>query len=553
MKNFSCYNTGEKLWIHIFWDTLYIIKDINFLCLMSSKAFEIIASRDKSPKWWPWTCSKRTNIGSQRFYASPMLQHVGDAQTAQQCLANIFMHHQCYNMLVMRKQQCWPTFLCITNVTTCWWCANSTTLLANIFMHHHNMLVMRKQHNIVGQHFYASPMLQHVGDAQTAQHCWPTFLCITNVTTCWWCANSTTLLANIFMHHQCYNMLVMRKQHNIVGQHFYASSMLQHVGDAQTAQHCWPTFLCITNVTNMLVMRKQHNIVGQHFYASPMLQHVGDAQTAQHCWPTFLCITNVTTCWWWLLANIFMHHQCYNMLVSIVGQHASQCWPTFLCITNVTTCWWCANSTTLLANIFIHHQCYNMLVMRKQHNIVGQHFYASPMLQHVGDAQTAQHCWPTFLCITNANMLVMRKQHNIVGQHHQCYNMLVMRKQHNIVGQHFYASPMLQHVGDAQTAQHCWPTFLCITNVTTCWWCANSTTLLANIFMHHQCYNMLVMRKQHNIVGQHFFHQCYMLVICYNMLVMRKQHNIVGQRFYAEMRKQHKIVGQHCWQDLLPP
>ena len=56
---------------------------------------------------------------------------------------------------------------------------NELTLLVNIFMHHQHVVEMRKQHNIVGQHFYASPTCCR--DAQTAQHCWPTFLCITSM------------------------------------------------------------------------------------------------------------------------------------------------------------------------------------------------------------------------------------------------------------------------------------------------------------------------------------------------------------------------------------
>ena len=110
-----------------------------------------------------------------------------------------------------------------------------------------------------------------------------------------------TLFATIFMHRQC-------------------------CGDAQTRQHCLPTFLCIANVVEM---HKQDNIVCQHCYASPMLwrctnkttllanivmhrQCCGDAQTRQHCLPTFLCIANV----------VEMHKQ-----DNIVGQH---CLHSFL-------------------------------------------------------------------------------------------------------------------------------------------------------------------------------------------------------------------------------
>ena len=53
------------------------------------------------------------------------------------------------------------------------------TLLTNIFMHRQHVVEMRKQHNIVDQHFYASPTCCR--DGQTVQHCWPTFLCITNM------------------------------------------------------------------------------------------------------------------------------------------------------------------------------------------------------------------------------------------------------------------------------------------------------------------------------------------------------------------------------------
>ena len=459
---------------------------------------------------------KQHNIVGQHFYASPTCCR--DAQTA---------------------QHCWPTYLCITNMLQRW--ANSTTLLANIFMHHQHVVEMRKQHNIVGQHIYASPTCCR--DAQTAQHCWPTYLCITNMLQRW--ANSTTLLANIFMHHQ--HVVEMRKQHNIVGQHIYASPTCCR--DAQTAQHCWPTYLCITNMlqrwansTTLLAnifmhhqhvveMRKQHNIVGQHIYASPTCCR--DGQTAQHCWPTYLCITNMLQRWansTTLLANIFMHHQhvvemrkqhnivgqhiyasptcCRDMRKqhNIVGQHiyasptccrdgqtAQHCWPTYLCITNMLQR--CANSTTLLANIFMHHQ--HVVEMGKQHNIVGQHIYASPTCCR--DAQTAQHCWPTYLCITNmlqrwANSTTLLAN---IFMHHQ--HVVEMGKQHNIVGQHIYASPTCCR--DAQTAQHCWPTYLCITNMLQR--CANSTTLLANIFMHHQ--HVVNMRKQHNIVGQHIY------------------------------------------------
>ena len=56
---------------------------------------------------------------------------------------------------------------------------NEPTLLANIFMHHQHVVEMGKQHNIVGQHFYTSPTCCR--DGQTAQHCWLTFLCITNL------------------------------------------------------------------------------------------------------------------------------------------------------------------------------------------------------------------------------------------------------------------------------------------------------------------------------------------------------------------------------------
>ena len=469
-------------------------------------------------------------------------------------LANIFEH-------VQNEPTLLASILCIANMLQR--CANSTTLLANIFMHHQHVVQMGKQHNIVGQHIYASPTCCR--DGQTAQHCWPTFLCIANMLQR--CANSTTLLANIFMHRQ--HVVEMRKQHNIVGQHFYASPTCCR--DAQTAQHCWPTFLCITNMLqrcansthcwptwptfmhhqHVVEMRKQHNIVGQHYLCI--------ANMLQRC-------ANSTT----LLANIFMHHQHVVEMRkqhNIVGQHfyasptccrdgqtAQHCWPTFLCIANMLQRW--ANSTTLLANIFMHHQ--HVVEMGKQHNIVGQHFYASPTCCR--DAQTAQHCWPTYLCIANmlqrcANSTTLLAN---IFMHHQ--HVVEMRKQHNIVGQHFYASPTCCR--DAQTAQHCWPTFLCITNMLQRW--ANSTTLLANIFMHHQ--HVVEMRKQHNIVGQHFYasptccrdaqtaQHCWPTFLCITNMLQRCANSttllaniFMHHQHVVEMGKQQNIVGQHIY------
>ena len=382
-------------------------------------------------------CTKQQNIVGQHIYASPTCCR--DAQNSRTLLANIFMRHQHVVEMHKTAEHCWPTYLCVTNMlqrcakqqnivgqhiyaspTCCRDAQNSRTLLANIFMRHQHVVEMHK----------------------TAEHCWPTYLCVTNMlqrctkqqnivgqhiyaspTCCRDAQSSTTLLANIFMRHQ-----------HVVEMH-------------KTAEHCWPTYLCVTNMLQRCT--KQQNIVGQHIYASPTCCR--DAQNSRT-----------------LLANIFMRHQ------HVVEMHktAEHCWPTYLCVTNML------------------QRC------AKQQNIVGQHIYASPTCcrdaqnsrtllanifmrhQHVVEMhKTAEHCWPTYLCVTN--ML------------QRC------TKQQNIVGQHIYASPTCcrdaqssttllanifmrhQHVVEMhKTAEHCWPTYLCVTNMLQRY--ANGTTLLAN-------------------------------------------------------------------------